>query len=117
MTGGGWDMPGENVPSEREWSPPAWVPPPMPPMPRQPDRYFERSRAMVTKETLETLFTYHTPSEDQIPKYERLRSKAKELAEAILEETPTCADQQAALRHVREAVMTANAAIATGGAC
>jgi hypothetical protein len=37
------------------------------------------------------------------------------LAEAILENTPQCADQQAALRHVREAVMTANAAVALEG--
>ena len=34
---------------------------------------------------------------------------------ALIENTPTCADQQAALRHVREAVMTANAAVALNG--
>jgi hypothetical protein len=48
--------------------------------------------------------------------YEAIRKKARELAETILEVTPMSADQQAALRHVREAVMTANAAIALKGA-
>ena len=41
-----------------------------------------------------------------------IREAAKTLARTILENTPTSADQNAALRHVREAVFTANAAIA-----
>lgn len=35
------------------------------------------------------------------------------MAAVILEDVQPCADQQAALRKVREAMMTANAAIAT----
>jgi len=38
-----------------------------------------------------------------------------ELALVILEHTPPSADQSAAIRKVREAVMTANASIACGG--
>lgn len=71
----------------------------------------------VNRDNIEDVFTYHPPeSDDQIKSYSRLREEAKSLAEAILEETPVCGDQQAAIRLVREAVMTANAAIALKGA-
>lgn len=61
------------------------------------------------------VFKHHPPQPDQLPKYAALRAAAKAFADAIIELTPVCADQSAALRHVREAVMTANAAIALGG--
>jgi hypothetical protein len=60
-------------------------------------------------------FTYHAPTEGQPVKYERIRNAGRNLAIVILEETPESADQSAALRKVREAVMTANAAIACNG--
>lgn len=69
----------------------------------------------VTKDNVADVFTYHAPSPDQQVVYEKLRSSAREFTHAILELTPTCADQQAAIRLVREAVMTANAAIALEG--
>ena len=69
----------------------------------------------ITKTDLENWFTYHTPSEGQLPKYARIRSAGLALAEAIMFEAPASADQTAAIRKVREAVMTANAAIACGG--
>lgn len=61
------------------------------------------------------VFTYHAPSPDQLEHYTAIRDAAKRLARTILEHTPSSADQSAAIRHVREAVMTANAAIALGG--
>ena len=64
---------------------------------------------------LDHIFMYHAPTPDQLPRYEALRAAAKRFAEAIVEHTPECADQSAAIRHVREAVMTANSAIALGG--
>lgn len=64
---------------------------------------------------LDHIFKYHTPTPEQLPKYEALRAAAKSFAEAIVAHTPPSADQSAALRHVREAVMTANASIALGG--
>lgn len=71
----------------------------------------------VNRDNVEDVFTYHPPeSDDQLKSYDRLRTEAKELARAILEETPVCGDQQAAIRLVREAVMTANAAVALKGA-
>jgi len=67
---------------------------------------------MPTPEELENWFQYHGPDEVQIAKYAVLRLKGKELAAAMLDNCPTCADTTAAIRKVREAVMTANAAIA-----
>jgi hypothetical protein len=66
----------------------------------------------MTKEDLNNLFIYHAPKGDQTERYQKIRDKAKELAELILECAPQSADQTAAIRKVREAVMTANAAIA-----
>jgi len=64
---------------------------------------------------LEHIFTYHAPEKEDIEKYAVLRNAAKEFAEAIIKNTPKGADQTAAIRKVREAVMTANAAIALKG--
>lgn len=64
---------------------------------------------------LDNIFTYHSPSAEQLPKYQALRTSAKAFAQAIVDNTPAGADQSAAIRHVREAVMTANASIALGG--
>lgn len=71
----------------------------------------------VGAHNLDDVFTYHAPTgPEQLERYQRLRDAAKAFAVAILDSTPPSADQQAALRKVREAVMTANAAIALGGA-
>jgi hypothetical protein len=67
------------------------------------------------KENLDFVFTYHKPEGDDPERYEAIRNAAKELARVIVLNTPKCADQSAAIRHVREAVMTANASIALKG--
>ena len=77
--------------------------------------YERRVMMALTKKDLEEVFTYHTPDADQIPRYNRIREKAHDLALEILKWTPACADQSAAIRLVREAMMTANAAIALKG--
>lgn len=69
----------------------------------------------VNRDNLDEVFTHHPPSEEQQKSYQRLRDEAKKLSEAILEEVPVCGDQQAAIRKVREALMTANAGIALMG--
>lgn len=69
----------------------------------------------VTPEQLQNWFQYHTPNEQQIPKYQKLREAGKLLATAILECTPPGPDQTAAIRKVREAIMTSNQAIACDG--
>ncbi|HPS78984.1 MAG TPA: hypothetical protein PLS53_12575 [Thermoanaerobaculaceae bacterium] len=63
---------------------------------------------------LDNLFTYHPPTPEQAERYHKLRRSAKAFAELIVECTPPGPDQSAAIRKVREAVMTANAAIACG---
>jgi hypothetical protein len=69
----------------------------------------------VTVENVADVFTYHRPGSDDLDAFQSLRDAGREFAEVILDVCPLCADQQAAIRLVREAVMTANAAIALGG--
>lgn len=64
---------------------------------------------------LKEIFRHHPPTPEQVVKYEKLRAAALAFAETIVELTPPCPDQTTAVRHVRDAVMTANAAIALGG--
>lgn len=61
---------------------------------------------------LDEWFRYHAPTGDQPARYEAVRSAAKVLAATIVENCTPSADRSAALRKVREAVMTANASIA-----
>lgn len=67
------------------------------------------------KQMLEDVFTYHAPTPDQLPRYNVIREAAKDFATSILANTSPSADQSASLRHIREAVWTANASIALEG--
>jgi hypothetical protein len=69
----------------------------------------------ITDSQLDNWFTYHSPKPNQPASYEAIREAGKLLAIAIRDLTPPSADQTAAIRKVREAVMTANAAIACDG--
>jgi hypothetical protein len=60
-------------------------------------------------------FTYHKPAEDDQAKFLAVRSAARVLAIEIIRNTPESADQSAAIRFVRQAVATANAAVACKG--
>lgn len=57
-------------------------------------------------------FTYHKPNEVQTQKYESIRGRGYNLANAIVELCPEGNDRDTALRKVQEAVMWANASIA-----
>lgn len=61
---------------------------------------------------IDNIFRYHAPKNDQPVRYEKVRAAAKQFAECIEECCPVCNDQDVAIRKVREAVMTANSAIA-----
>ncbi len=63
-------------------------------------------------EDLVEVFGYHRPTAEQATSYGMIRAAGWELAETILRHCPPCADTTAAIRKIREAVMTANAAIA-----
>lgn len=65
-----------------------------------------------TKDDISDLFTYHAPKDDQPQRYQTIRDAAKEFAECLIENTQPCADQTAAIRLLRQCVMTANASIA-----
>lgn len=60
---------------------------------------------------IEKMFTYHAPNDSSLERLRNVRGKAMELAHLINTEIPECADKSASIRLLREAVMTANAAI------
>jgi len=60
---------------------------------------------------IDNWFSYHKPTETQLPKYEQVRAKAKELAELFDSVLPDCADKTAAMRELRGTVMAMNLAI------
>lgn len=68
----------------------------------------------ITDADLETWFRYHKPHGDQAERFEQIRESAKVYAQIIIRLTPPGPDQTAAIRKLREVVMTANAAIACG---
>jgi len=70
---------------------------------------------MISPSDIENWFTYHSPTKEQQEAYVQLRLSAQALAGTICALTPPSADQTAAIRKLRECVMTANAAIACGG--
>ena len=70
----------------------------------------------VTTLNVADVFTYHAPTPEQIIALGAVRESAKGLANVLLANVPQSADQQAAIRLLREAVMTANAGIVLNGA-
>ena len=66
----------------------------------------------MTQEQIDKTFTYQSPFGDQPERYGQIRSKAKEFAELLLKLTPTSGEKMLAFRHLQQAVMYANAAIA-----
>ena len=66
------------------------------------------------EETIDYLFTFHDDP-DKTPHYVEIRESAKQFAKVLIRHCPPCADRTTAIRKVREAVMTANAAVALSG--
>ena len=64
---------------------------------------------------LKWIFQLHEPTPQQVPKYNAIRTRAADLCEVIVNNTPPGADQNYAINLVRQAVMTANSAIALEG--
>lgn len=69
----------------------------------------------IRSEDLDNWFTYHRPSEAQQVAYASIRQAARDFANIVLHNTPSSADQTVAIRHIRDAVMVANASIACEG--
>ena len=71
---------------------------------------------MAMKERIDHWFTYHPPRDpDTVDSYRQLRDAARVFAHEVDRLVPDSADKTAAIRKIREAVMTANAAIACEG--
>lgn len=64
---------------------------------------------------IDEMFQYHAPTGDQPTRYSIIRQEAAALARVIVKNTPAGPDQTAAIRKLRECVMTANASIALEG--
>ena len=67
----------------------------------------------MTSEELDRLFTYHPPTQGQIPRYQAIRQAGRMFAQVLVNNVPVGADLSAAIRLIRQAVWTANAGIAT----
>jgi hypothetical protein len=80
-----------------------------------PDDTAPATPAFGSPEWFDEVFTYHAPGPTQIDAYAAIRESGKLFARTIVAHTPRCADQTAAVRKVREAVATANAAVALKG--
>jgi len=61
---------------------------------------------------LQNRFTYHKPFGNQPERYELLRSRARELAELIVDNTPMSREQSLALTKLEECTFWSNSAIA-----
>jgi hypothetical protein len=75
----------------------------------------KENKMAITDEQILNWFTYHNDPAD-VPKFAAINEAAINLAKVIRDNTPSSADQTAAIRLVREARMTANAAVACKGA-
>jgi hypothetical protein len=70
---------------------------------------------MIDSEILAELFRYHPPTPETLPKFAAINQAAKNFAEIVLQTCPYGADRSAAIRLIRDARMTANAAVALNG--
>jgi hypothetical protein len=82
--------------------------------PQTPNPDPPRVMGSISDAQLGNWFSYHAPKGTQQERYVKIREYGLYLAKCIRDNTPIGADQTAAIRKVREAVMTANAAIACG---
>ena len=69
----------------------------------------------ISQTDLDNWFSYHSPTPEQQTHYVAIRDAAKAFAAVLIEHSPSSADQTAAVRFIRQAVMTANQSIACGG--
>ncbi len=61
---------------------------------------------------LAEIFTYHAPQNNQLPRYQELRSAALYLAQMIERHCPPSREKSLAITHLQQGIMFANASIA-----
>lgn len=81
----------------------------LPPAPEPADQ------SSFPEEVLDNWFTYHAPRPEQLVSYQKIREAGRYIANVFNRHVPAGADKTAAMRKVREAVTTANQAIACEG--
>lgn len=81
----------------------------------EPEKVPQPQSRGITQSQIDNWFTYHPPTADDQVGFVAIRVAAKALAETIVKYSPPSADQSAAIRLLRDAVMTANASIACKG--
>lgn len=69
----------------------------------------------ISNNTLDSLFEYHAPTDDQIADMDLLRTDAKILARTINKVVPESADKSAAICLLRQCVQISNAGIVLNG--
>ena len=69
----------------------------------------------MSEKDLDNWFSHHAPPAGQAEKFEAIREAGTAFARVVCDSTPPSAAQTAAVRKIREAVYTANAAIASRG--
>mgnify|MGYP000931568151 FL=1 len=69
----------------------------------------------VNNENVKKVVRYQAPTPEMIEAHENLACAAETMIETILRNVPECADRTAAIRHVREAKMTASDGVALEG--
>lgn len=67
---------------------------------------------MADDADLRNRFTYHTPKDGQVERYQKIRDYAHGLALLINYQCPESREKSLAFTHIEDAVMWANAAIA-----
>lgn len=72
-------------------------------------------RMLKQADPFNELFRYHSPNPEDVQKYAAINQAAKNFAEVVRQNCPYSADYKDAIRKIREARMTANAAIALNG--
>ena len=61
---------------------------------------------------VENIFSYHSPSKEDISVHENIRQTAKEFAKYLLSKVPSSRERSLALTHLEEVVFWANASLA-----
>jgi len=64
-----------------------------------------------SKDYADMFFPYYTKCDGSVPKYTAIRTKAKELAQTIIDNTPDTHNRMTSIRLLREAVIVASSTI------
>lgn len=76
----------------------------------------EEARRVTRHGMIRSLFTYHQPNEETVPKYQAINEAVIALAIVIDETCPESPDRNVAMQMLQQVRMTANSSIANNGA-